>query len=375
MPLGRRCRVALAVGSAVWSIGAGAGSARAGAFWDSAADSVEARRGPPAPESQAPTAAFRGAGALARAGRYGEAVHAYEAIVAAGADTDPVVLASLAAAYMAGGRLREAEVRYWDAISCALADERFAPRNRLPDLTLAYYGLAVAFDRDAQPTAAREMMGRALALDPGAAVLTVAARTGGDSFFGPEADVFYYRGLAALVAGRRADAAANFRDFTSRAPNSPWLGLAKAHIAEATAGPEPVAGRRDARILATGTTMATGGLVAPEVDASWRAQTGILDGCLAAWSRSRSTVGDAPIRFAIETETDAAGRVLRARATGANETDVELARCAERAVETQLRLPAARATRGRAAGGPSRGGPSAHPSVARTEIIVGFPSP
>ena len=68
----------------------------------------------------------------------------------------------------------------------------------------AYYGLAVALDREGQTVAAREMMRAALAHDPAAAVLKAASQAGpgGDLFFVPDGDVFYYLGLAAEAEGR-----------------------------------------------------------------------------------------------------------------------------------------------------------------------------
>src|SRR6185369_17290105 len=125
-------------------------------------------------------------------GQYAEAVADYDRQVALG-EADATVYANSAEILMALGRLPEAEDRYREAIRI---DEQVQDRRaREHSLTLSYYGLGVALDRDEQPVAAREMVARALALDPGLAKLNVAQQPGSDVFFIPEVDVFYYLGL------------------------------------------------------------------------------------------------------------------------------------------------------------------------------------
>jgi tetratricopeptide (TPR) repeat protein len=304
-----------------------------------------------------------------RQGSYDAAAKAYLAALAAGA-ADPAVITNLAEVLMADGRLGEAEARYRDAIAVASATDSGDPRALTQDLALAYYGLAVALDRDEQPGAAREMMGRALALDPPAAVLKVAALGNGDLFFVPDGEAFYYLALAASVAGRRAEAVEDYRQFLTRAPGNRWIRLAERHIVELTGAragspqalspearsPEPRPARGP-RLVATGTVLATGGLAAPLLDAAWRDQAAILDDCL-------DTVADLPavgggVRFAIELDLDARGRVAGVNAKVPSPPGEAFARCLESAVKTRLHLrpPApARATH------------------ARTEFIIGFPS-
>ena len=134
-------------------------------------------------------------------GRYREAAVAYAAVVADGA-ADSAVYSNYAEVLMAAGRLPDAEARYRDAISAASDLGVGDRRERTHELAMAYYGLAVALDRDEQPVAAREAMQRALAHDPTAAVLRLASTSGGDLFFIPDGDVFYYVGLAAEAEGR-----------------------------------------------------------------------------------------------------------------------------------------------------------------------------
>ena len=111
-------------------------------------------------------------------GRYRESAVAYAAVVADGT-ADSAVYANFAEVLMAAGRLPDAEARYRDAISAASDLGAGDRRERAHEVALAYYGLAVALDRDEQPAAAREAMLHALAYDPTTAVLKIASGTGG----------------------------------------------------------------------------------------------------------------------------------------------------------------------------------------------------
>ena len=180
-------------------------------------------------------------------GRYREAGVAYGAAVASGA-ADPAVYANFGEVLMADGRLADAQARYRDAIGAANEMSTADKRARSQDLALGYYGLAVALDRDEQTVAAREMMQRALANDPASAVLKIASQPGGDLFFVPDGDVFYYLGLAAEVEGRGVDSEAGFREFLARAPQSRWARAAQAHLGiKKTSGGRARAGGRSAR--------------------------------------------------------------------------------------------------------------------------------
>ena len=298
-------------------------------------------------------------GALrARRGAYREAAAAYGMTAMEGRASangaSPDVYANLGEVLMADGRLAEAEARYRDAIAVATSETTGERRPRSQDLALAYYGLAVALDRDKQPGAAREAMARALAQDPGGAVLKVAAMPNRDLFFVPDGDVYYYLGLAAETEGRSLDAAAAFREFLTRRPDSRWAAAATAHVhaAEekpqrdgAPAGPIP-------RVVAVGTVQASGGIAAPLIDAAWRDRLTLLDPCLAA------ARGGGSVRVGIDLDFDARGRVTRASIERAGPLGEDFARCAEAAVTGRLTVAV-----------PSRG----KPTHARTEILIAFP--
>ncbi len=336
-------------------------------FWLRASHATEPPDASPAPTDEA---AERGrwiqrALDLTKARRYDAAARAYAAALAAGA-SDAAVYANLAEVLMADGRLGEAEARYRDAIAVATAAGAIDVRGAVSDLVLADYGLAVALDRDDQPVAAREMMGRALALDPRTAVLALAAQRDGDLFFVPDGEVLYYQGLAASVAGRRAEALEAFRRFAVESPASRWVRAAERHIVElsrARATEAEASGPRImVRIMASGTVLATGGLAAPLIDAAWHEQPGLLDACLDGALPAEllgTREARAGIRFAIEIDVDARGRVTGAVAKVPAPLGETFARCVEAAVKNGLRL--------RAAG-------TARATHARTELIIGVPT-
>jgi tetratricopeptide (TPR) repeat protein len=290
-----------------------------------------------------------------RLGRYREAAVAYAAVVADGV-ADSAVYTNFAEVLMATGRLSDAEARYRDALAAAGDLGVGDRRERSHELSLAYYGLAVALDRDEQPMAAREAMARALAHDPTAAVLKVAAAPGGDLFFVPEGDVYYYLGLAAEVEGRDGDAQAAFREFLDRAPRSRWARAAEAHLARkpAAARRALAAGTVSPRILAHGTVLATGGIAAPLVDVAWRDQLAILDECLEGVRLAPHTT----LRIAIEMDVDARGKLTRVIAKVPAPFDERFAHCVESVTKQRLHLSV-----------PAPG----RPTLARTEMVVGTP--
>jgi tetratricopeptide (TPR) repeat protein len=288
-----------------------------------------------------------------RLGRYREAAAAYAAVVADGAG-DAAVYANFAEVLMAAGRLPDAQARYRDAIAAATDLGVGDRRERVHELALAYYGLAVALDRDEQPLAAREAMLRALENDPTSAVLKIAATPGGDFFFVPDGDVLYYLGLAAEAEGRDGDAEAAFREFLAGAPRSRWAHAAESHLVKKTATRRGGAGGAAPRIIAYGTVLATGGLAAPLVDAAWRDQLPILDDCLGELRMPPH----ATARIAIEIEIDAHGKATRVIAKVPPPYDERFARCVESAAKTRLRLTVARPAR---------------VSMARTEMVVSVP--
>lgn len=337
----------------------GAPSVAAPDLWRAAAAAPEGRRGA--------DGWTRLGDACATQAKYSAAAAAYLAAIASGA-TEPGLSTRLGDVLMAEGELAPAQAAYREAIAGALdappPSEREAahlddPHGRAQETALACFGLAAALDRAGQGGAARQMLREGLAADPTAAVLEVAALPGSEVRILPEGDVFYRLGLVRLATGRRADAAAAFREYLERMPASRWAEAAQAHVAEL----ESPGGRRPARhpgpafrLLAAATVLSTGGTPAPLIDAAWRSQAAILDDCLD--DATGLIRPGAPLRFAIELEIDGQGRVVAAAAKLPVPNGEPLARCLEGAVRTGLRLPAsakARATR------------------ARTELLIGTP--
>jgi hypothetical protein len=133
--------------------------------------------------------------------------------------------------------------------------------------------------------------------------------------------------------------------------------LAERHIVELTSARVPEAEAhppRGPRVVANGTVRATGGLAAPLIDAAWRDQAAILDGCLDGIAGAGQGV-----RFAIEIEVDPRGRIADVTAKVPAPPGEAFARCLETAVKTRLRL---------------RPPTPARATHARTEFIIGFPS-
>ena len=126
---------------------------------------------------------------------------------------------------MADGRLTDAQARYRDAI--VGAPSRRARRRRRSPRARARAGARVlraggraGSGRAAGAPRARRCCAR-WRYDPTTAVLKLAATPGGDLFFVPDGDVFYYLGLAAEAEGRDGDAEAAFREFLARRAAQP----------------------------------------------------------------------------------------------------------------------------------------------------------
>ena len=279
-----------------WSI---AGKiAAAGSLW---ADVVQAS--PPREEPTAIDAArvwFRIANERARRGEYEAALDANRRQLALGT-IDPGVVGNGAELLMALGRLDEAIEQYREALAIEERNRDRNSRGDLQGLALGYFGLAVALDRNAQPVAAREAIGRALALDGATAVLQQAQEGNGAIFFLPPGDVFYCLGLLREAEGRADDAAAAFRSYLASPGSGEGTGSptaikyaqrARDHLARLAAdraggrGPAPPSGRgaetrpERLRIVHEATLAADGPLVAPLIDAAWRLHGQMLDSCL-----------------------------------------------------------------------------------------------
>jgi tetratricopeptide (TPR) repeat protein len=255
-------------------------------------------------------------------GRYREAVASYDAQIALG-EADATVYANAAELLMALGRLGEAEDRYREAIRI---DERAGDRRgHEQGLAFSYYGLGVALDRDSQEVAAREAIGRALAMDPNMSMLHLAQQPGADVFFIPEGDVYYYLGLGAEVAGRPDDASVAFARYIAQQTKSAWASRASAHLDALTslrtlrggpgAAPDPAKApppvRPRWRVLAFATVVANGPIPAPLIDAALKQRPPAWAQCLAPFP---APPGHQTVRLVVDLDIDANGVVSRALA-------------------------------------------------------------
>jgi tetratricopeptide (TPR) repeat protein len=158
---------------------------------------------------------------LSLLGRFGEAVVEYDR--AASYETEighpDVVFGNSAEAAMGAGLLDESIRRYRLALAVPSLE---------PAATALYlFGLAVALDRDEQVYAAREVMLRALDLDPHGASMEPERGV----FFVPAGDRHYYDGLAHLYAGRLAEARYELEQFLEVLPGDRYARRARAHVA------------------------------------------------------------------------------------------------------------------------------------------------
>ncbi|MEK6606320.1 MAG: tetratricopeptide repeat protein [Myxococcota bacterium] len=161
---------------------------------------------------------------LSKLGRFEESLEEYERVLRARIDDQArsVALANSAEALMALGRLSEAIERYRRAADIAppAAPDHDARRG-------AWWGLAVALDRDEQIAKAEEAARQGLQLDPQIAYLGHP-----DVFFVPPGDIHYYYALGHQAAGQTAQAALRWKQFLAELPDSPWAYRAKQRLAE-----------------------------------------------------------------------------------------------------------------------------------------------
>jgi TonB family protein len=137
-------------------------------------------------------------------------------------DRQAILQANAAESLMALGRLDEAIQRYQEALSLQ------------PGHALAWWGLAVALDRDEQTSKAFEAATRALTGDADMHVLTSKG-----VFFTPVGDIHYYYALGKLAKGDRAGAKHELEEFLRALPKSAWAPRARAHLARLGIAPDP----------------------------------------------------------------------------------------------------------------------------------------
>jgi TonB family protein len=165
--------------------------------------------------------------------------------------------ANAAESLMAIGHLDDAIQRYLDAIAL------------YPSYKLAWWGLAVAYDRDEQVSKAIDAVQKAIAGDSNMGALTQK-----DVFFVPGGDVHYYFALGHQVRGDAAAAKKAWEQFLAELPKSQWAFRARDHLA--ALGASKPSGVKDKRLAPTpsgGTTVeaATGG-VQDQIAARYRLQ-------------------------------------------------------------------------------------------------------
>lgn len=190
---------------------------------------------PAAPWSETGDAGWGGRYELAlcraQAGDFEAAVDGLRRILADGtgsAEPDKVALVHLrlGESYMALGRLDE-------ALGSLQQASRLAPWN-----VNISFALAVAFDRDEDPTSSRDAMARALEREP--RVSSGSLYASGRAWIPPE-DQSYYLGLAYLASGEAPRALYYLRRYLAATGEGMWTARARGHLEVAQAA--AIAGR------------------------------------------------------------------------------------------------------------------------------------
>jgi tetratricopeptide (TPR) repeat protein len=109
-----------------------------------------------------------------------------------------------------------------------------------PSEPLAYYGAAVAYDRDGQWSKAVEMMQLALERDPYGrpdwndprGVHRMGRLISEGVYFVPEGELAYYYALGYQVQGQRAEALRYYRNYLRERPDTRFAARTREHIAE-----------------------------------------------------------------------------------------------------------------------------------------------
>lgn len=175
----------------------------------------------------------------AQAGDYEGAIDGLRRILAAGTASDGERAAfvhwHLGESYMALGRLDE-----------ALASLQLAYRLQPYNASVSF-ALAVAYDRDEEPTSARDAMSRALEREPRVSSSSLLASS---RIWIPADDQHYYLGLAYLGSGEAPRALYHLRRYIAATGEGMWTARARGHLEVAQAG--AVAGK-DLSIRGSGT--------------------------------------------------------------------------------------------------------------------------
>jgi len=134
--------------------------------------------------------------------------------------------ANAAESLMAVGRLDEAIQRYVDSVAL------------YPGYKLAWWGLAVAYDRDEQISKARDALQKAMSGDSAMTGLTQK-----DVFFVPAGDIHYYFAIGHESRGDGPAAKKSWQQFLQELPRSPWAFRARDHLAALGGGSKPPPGK------------------------------------------------------------------------------------------------------------------------------------
>ena len=148
---------------------------------------------------------------------------------------------------MTMGRLEEAIRRYHEGLAVAVPIRGYANREELKKQ--AYWGLAVAYDRDEQVSKGLEYARRAVSGQPRMRYLTSSS-----VFFVPPGEIHYYFAMGYLAQGNVEQSRKNWQLFVDKLPRDQWAHRARAHLAELSGKQQPSVASKKKQAPAPGTT-------------------------------------------------------------------------------------------------------------------------
>ncbi len=126
---------------------------------------------------------------------------------------------------MTMGRLEESIRRYHEGLTIARGIRNYSSRNEL--IKQAYWGLAVAYDRDEQVSKGLEHARLAVSGQPKMRYLNSSS-----VFFVPQGEIHYYFGMGYLVQGKPELSRKHWQLFLKKLPRDQWAYRARAHLAD-----------------------------------------------------------------------------------------------------------------------------------------------
>lgn len=220
---------------------------------------------------------------------------------------------------MTMGRLEEAIRRYHEGLTVAMS-MRYLPNKRENVKRQAYWGLAVAYDRD-------EQVGKALQYARLAAAghARLDYLNSSSVFFVPDGEIHYYFAIGHLAQGKSEQAAKHWQKFVDKLPKDQWANRARAHLADLKRSKQPVTVSTKKKAPAIGTTRRDPS-AGDRSSAEYRIRN-YLAPISKCYDKLLKRDRDASGRLKVEVRISVKGKVKRARVVYSTVGDRGLSRC------------------------------------------------